>query len=138
MVLNRRSLVIWIIVACLRSDAFTSTECATIVETTTEAGQSYWMNRATMVFVADVRAIEDSGRVNFDVLEAFKGAKPGRLAIEVYLEVHGFIFQEGQRVLVYGTPAPGNPEALYTSCSPTRLIAPGDNELVTLRRLAKK
>ena len=133
-VLNRRSLIIWIIVACLGSNAFASSECIAI----TQNVQTYFMNHAAMVFVADVRAVEVSGQVIFDVLEAFKGAKPGRLALHVSSEVHGFIFQVGQRVLVYGYPDPLYAEVLSTSCTPTRLINLSDNELVTLRRLAQK
>jgi hypothetical protein len=100
---------------------------------------TYWWNHATKVFIADVRTSEDSGqRVVFNVLEGFKGVHPGRLAVQVYPEIHGFFFQVGQRVLVYGYPPPGDPEMLSTSCSPTRLITLSDEELLTLRRLAQK
>lgn len=135
MVFGRGPLILAFVATWLGSTGTASSEC---IRVTGDAPIDR-MNGATKVFVADVRAIEDSGqRVVFDVLEGFKGVHPGRLAVQVYLEVHGFTFQAGQRVLVYGYPAPEAPELLSTTCSATRLVTMGDKELVILRRLAKK
>ena len=121
------------VAAWLGSTVPASVECLVIPDDV----QTRW-NHATKVFVADVRAIDNSGFVVFDVLEGFKGVRPGTLALWVYSEFHGFRFQVGHRVLVYGNPSPGDPEVMSTSCSPTRLVTLDDKELVTLRRLARK
>jgi hypothetical protein len=89
------------------------------------------------VFVGDVMAIrilQDEGltEVTFEVVEAFKGIKPGRQMLRFINWLDDFLFrEESVRVLV---AAHRDGEHYSSGCSLTRVVAPNDPVLSEVRR----
>jgi hypothetical protein len=99
--------------------------------------------RATSVFLADVENVrtilaEPSFRieVRFRLLEVFKGTRVVTQTLQFASSIDSYQFQTGQRVLVYGTRESSG--IWSTGCSRTRPSGEGDNELRTLRALARR
>ena len=74
-------------------------------------------------------------RVEFRVLQAFKGSQRDRVALALQPSSEEFPYVKGQRVLVYANRAG---RTWSTACARTRLVSDAGSELVVLAALRKK
>jgi hypothetical protein len=97
---------------------------------------------AHLVFVGDVLGVEDGStpqhiqtRVQFRVIEAFKGVRRGERSMQFRASAEGFSFRPLQRVLVY---ARKDDDVYTTHCTTTRVVSLDDREVGELRRLTSR